>query len=258
MARIELGDMDRMKSVHAKQEDVVLVVPTIAQRYRNWLYGFNFVLAGLGLTLISLAVLMYLNPDKVLMPSWSLWYFLVMGLFQLIFGLVAARGAVLAKKRIERGQCNWYLIVFQCFMSLLLLFELLIVAMIVISSLSVKQDEVSGGSNFVSTYLETSMEKEFENRDEFWWEVQKSWECCGWDNNTIPDTLATGKFCTTDSDLSAQTCKGEMTDYVQTNQYYLIGFGSIFMLAQMMVWYSACQLGCCIQAMEPVYSSSAR
>jgi len=241
------------KNVNA---DDILIVPSKAQSYRKTLYLFNFILAGLGLTLISMGIVMIFRSDEILMPEWLVSYFICIGLFNLLFGMIASRGAVEAKQRIERGQVNYWLMFFLVFMSALLLIELLCIGIIVIKEANWDQDQVNEGSDFLTGYLEDSLVNEFESRELFWWEIQKAWDCCGWNNNTIPDTLATGKFCTTDTDTSAPACKDDMEEYINHNKVFMIIFSTLFLLAQLSVWYSACQLGCCIQAMKPKYARS--
>merc|ERR1712083_1210032 len=82
-----------------------------------------------------------------------------------------------------------------------------------------------------------------------WWDTQKFFECCGWDNNTIPHPLATGKFCTTDPSLSEQACQGKL---LNTDQAWVYGmFFGILFVSQGMVCGSSCCLACWIQAEEP-------
>lgn len=247
---------NRNQSVRQSDENAILVVSEEkVQCYRQSLYFFNFILSGLGLALLSMGVVMRVRPDDILLPSWALYWFITLGLFQIIFGVLAARGAVLAKKNIKQGQFNWWLFTFLVAITLVLLFELFIVAISIVKSLDVKQSDVSEGSDFILDYAENSLKSEMEEREDFWWNWQKSWECCGWNNNTIPDKLATGKYCTTDSFTSAKPCKDDVEDYLVSNVVVLIIFAGVFMMSQMFVCFSACQLACCIQAMEPVYSS---
>jgi len=257
--QIELGgrkqqsDARKLGNQNANADEI-LVVPSKAQGYRKALYFFNFILGGLGLTLLSMAVVMYVRPDDVLMPGWLVWYFGVIGIFQLMFGAIASRGAVVAKRSIETGLYNYYLFGFLIFMTTLLIVEIVMICVVVVKESGWNQENVNDGSDFLTEYIEDSLKNEFESREAFWWEIQKSWKCCGWDNNTIPDSLATGKFCTTDMSTSAPACKDDMTEYVKDNSLFMIIFGSVFLLSQMFVWYSACQLGCCISAMKPVYA----
>jgi hypothetical protein len=60
----------RQKSVRASDDLAVLVVPNKAKQYRKALYFFNFVLTGLGLSLISMGIVMQIKEEDILMPSW--------------------------------------------------------------------------------------------------------------------------------------------------------------------------------------------
>lgn len=246
----------RQKSVRASDDLAVLVVPNKAKQYRKALYFFNFVLTGLGLSLISMGIVMQIKEEDILMPSWMTYYMCPLGTFQLILGLIAARGAAMAKKHIESGRLNWWLYLFLIVMTVFLLVEFVFVFMAVIEQAKVENKSLEEGGTTILTYIEDSFVDELKDREEFWWEWQKTWECCGWKNNTIPDELATGKFCTTDASTSAENCKEDLENYINNNAVGLIIFLAVFILSQMFVWYSACQLGCCIQAQEPVYSSS--
>lgn len=249
------SDAKKLGNKHVNADDI-LIVPSKAQSYRKTLYLFNFILAGLGLTLISMGIVMIFKADDVLMPEWLVSYFLCIGLFNLFFGMIASRGAVVAKQRIESGRYNGWLMFFLVFMTTLLIIELVCVGIIVIREANWDQDTVNEGSDFLTDYLEKSLVNEFESRELFWWEIQKAWDCCGWNNNTIPDSLATGKFCTTSAETSAPACKDDMESYIKDNMVFMIIFSSLFFIAQFSVWYSACQLGCCIQAMKPKYARS--
>jgi hypothetical protein len=55
-----------------------------------------------------------------------------LGTFQLILGLIAARGAAMAKKHIESGRLNWWLYLFLIVMTVFLLVEFVFVFMAVI------------------------------------------------------------------------------------------------------------------------------
>merc|ERR1719493_290523 len=117
-----------------------------------------------------------MNPDDILMPSWLSYWFIVLGLFQIFFGVMASRGAVKAKTYIMQGRVNIYLNIFLLFMTIVLLCELFCVLIIVVKQSGWDQEDVNKGSDFVVDYLEDSLTTEFEKRDSFWWEVQKSWE----------------------------------------------------------------------------------
>jgi len=252
---IELTGRSKAKSTRAKLQDAVLVVPSKSQKYRKILYIFNFILFGLGLSLISMACCLWVWPDKFMAPEWLAWWFISLGVFQCILGSFAARGAVLAKKKIESGRRNHYLNCFIVFMSLLFLFETTVMFVVIVKTADVDQEQLQTVSDTMVDEFEGAMKRELERRKDFWWDMQKTWECCGWKNNTIPDPLATGKFCTTNTVTSYQSCAELFGDFFTKNLVFVIIFAVVFGLSQCAVCCSACQLGCRIQAQEPVYSS---
>jgi len=238
--------------------DAVVVVPSKIQPYRKALYVFVFILGGLGLTLVSTGVLCHINPDEVLVPSWLFNLFILIGGVVIGLCILASRGATVAKKTIETGSINWWIYVFLLIMTLLLLGELYIITVSILHTSEIEQKEVQTVTSSTFDFLEDALLTELKNREAFWWEWQKSWQCCGWQNQTIPAPLATGKFCTTDDETTAPSCAKTFIDFINENVIVVSSVAGVFLLTEIAIWYSACQLGCCIKAQEPVYSSRKR
>ena len=60
-------------------------------------------------------------------------------------------------------------------------------------------------SDVLTEALETQLRDQAIDNPEAWWDWQKTFQCCGYDNNTIPAPLATGKYCTS-SELTSLRC----------------------------------------------------
>eukprot|EP00494_Astrolonche_serrata_P028318 UN28584 len=160
--------------------------------------------------MVIMGCIMLAKPDDILMPGWLVYWLFTFGFFQLILGGLAARGAVVSKRRIESGRRNMYLDVFLILLTILMMFEMACVIIAAIEASGTEQEELTSGSSAATTYLEDAWVDEMEKRESFWWDLQKNWECCGWRNNTIPHPLATGKFCTTNVVTSAVPCLDDL------------------------------------------------
>lgn len=245
----------RKKSVHVGQNEIILTVPSVHRTYKRTLYIFNFILSWLGLTLVSMGIVMNVLKENVLLPSWMMWWFFGLGAIQLLLAAIANRGAMVFSKNLRQGGINWFLHVFLVFMTLFVLIEVSFAIITAVDQANIAAGNIDDKTNFVMTAVEDQLKEELNERESFWWEWQKSWDCCGWENNTIPDPLATGKYCTTDPAESQDPCKEVMNEYLDKNKAIIIVFAVAFLCSQMFVWYSACQLGCCIHAQEPIYAS---
>merc|ERR550525_1258953 len=104
----------------------------------------------------------------------------------------------------------------------------------------------------MSQQIEASVMTLADKKPTAWWDWQKVAGCCGWNNNTIPNTLATGKFCTQDPATSADSCKDTFMTLTD-DSWIVFTFCGVFFLAEVLVCVSASCLACWIQAEEPCY-----
>ena len=121
---------------------------------------------------------------------------------------------------------------------------------------AVQNDTVTERSESLSNSFERSLKSKLEKQEEAWWDWQTEFKCCGYENNTIPDSLATGKYCTTDEDTSADPCKDQLWEDVGEQALPIAGFIFFFLCLQTAVCVSSLCLSCIIKAQEPVYQFS--
>ena len=172
----------------------------------------------------------------------------------MVVGALGGRGAVVSFRDLENGDRNWWLVSLTIIVGLLLLGEVIMFIWAIIESEIITSDAVSNRSDVLATELEKSIRTELKDQDELWWDFQKALECCGYDNNTIPDPLATGKYCTTEKDTTAPSCKNVLWEKAENQALLVITFVLVFLIMQFVVCVSAMCLACIIKAQEPIYT----
>eukprot|EP00485_Elphidium_margaritaceum_P000740 CAMPEP_0202687370 /NCGR_PEP_ID=MMETSP1385-20130828/3069_1 /ASSEMBLY_ACC=CAM_ASM_000861 /TAXON_ID=933848 /ORGANISM="Elphidium margaritaceum" /LENGTH=232 /DNA_ID=CAMNT_0049342151 /DNA_START=53 /DNA_END=751 /DNA_ORIENTATION=+ len=223
-------------------------VPAKARKYRNALYVFNFVLIGFGLTCVAMSVSMLRLSSETFFPDWMFQVLLSIAVVVLIIGLLGVCGASSSFDRLQEGKLNFWLIVLTALMSALIVAELVmgvwgIVSFEVVSAPEAATTQSSGATE----QFETGLREQLRTEPELWWDWQKTFECCGYDNNTIPSPLATGKYCTTDIVTSASPCKLQFWADISSNTLPFTIFGIVFFAIQLMVCVSSMCLGCCLR-----------
>jgi hypothetical protein len=233
--------------------NTVLVVPTRARKYRKALYIFDFLLTWLGLTLLCLSIVMLSYSDETFFPAWLFTSLLIVSLIVLVVGGLGGRGAVVSFRKLEEGTQNWWLNSLTVLVGALLLVEFGMLIWLVIEYGALQSDAVSNKTDVLSTVFENSLKEELQQQTELWWDWQKTFECCGYDNNTIPSPLATGKYCTTDHGTSATECKTVLWADIEGEALPLILFLIAFLAMQIVVCVASMCLACIIKAQEPIY-----
>jgi len=236
-----------------KTVNTVLVVPTKARKYRKALYIFNFVLTGFGLTCLSMSVAMLSLSSETFFPEWAFQLLLFIALVVLIIGCLGGRGAVVSFKTLQHGDYNYWLIVLTTVVGILIAAELVTAVWAVVSLGVVSSDTATTQSDGLTESFEVGLKDQLTNEPELWWDWQKTFECCGYDNNTIPSPLATGKYCTTNTLTSADPCKRQFWADVDSNALPFAIFGIAFFAIQLTVCISSMCLACIIRAQEPIY-----
>merc|ERR1712083_819677 len=92
-------------------------------------------------------------------------------------------------------------------MTVFILGELYITVWAVSESGLIQHEMLQSHTDWMTKQIENTITALAEDKPTAWWDWQKVADCCGWVNNTIPDPLATGKFCTTDAATTAPGCK---------------------------------------------------
>ncbi len=236
-----------------KTVNTVLVVPTKARKYRKALYVFNFVLTGFGLTCLSLSIVMLSLSNKTFFPEWAFQILLVIAFIVLFIGGLGGRGAVVSFKCLQYGEFNYWLMVLTLLVSLLIATELVGGVWAVVSWGVVSSETADSKSDAFTENFENTVRQQLTNQPELWWDLQKALECCGYDNNTIPSPLATGKYCTTESSTSATGCKDQLWQELADNSLPFAIFAIAFFAIQLAVCISGMCLACIIKAQEPIY-----
>jgi len=236
-----------------KSVNTVLVVPTKARKYRKALYLFDFLLTWLGMTAACLSIYMMKNSSGTLLPSWIFTALLVVSLIVLVIGGLGGRGAVVAFRRIEDGEINWWLVGLTMLVGTLLTLELATGIWIITEYTSLTTNSLHSKQDSLSLLFQNSLKSQLDKENEFWWDWQANFDCCGYDNNTIPSPLATGKYCTTNNATSAPECKAVLWAKLGNEAEPLAIFFVVFLLFQFIVCMSALCLGCVIKAQEPIY-----
>lgn len=239
-----------------KTVNTVLVVPTKARKYRKALYIFNFVLTGFGLTCLSLSVVMLSLSSQTFFPEWAFQILLTLAFIILIIGGLGGRGAVVSFKCLQFGELNYWLIVLTLLVGALIAAEFVAGAWAVVSWNVVSSESAESKSDGFTENFESALKTQLTNEPELWWDWQKTFDCCGYDNNTIPSSLATGKYCTTDPLTSATACKDQLWDDLASNSLPFAIFGVVFFLIQVTVCVSGMCLACIIKAQEPIYKDN--
>eukprot|EP01084_Bolivina_argentea_P216942 368431_1 len=218
-----------------KTINTVLVVPTKARRYRNALYLFNFILTGFGLTCLSLSVVMLANSRETFFPDWAFQILLSIGFMILLIGFLGGRGAVVSFRCLHTGEYNWWLIVLTFLVTVLIAAEIGSGIWAMTAWEVIKSDTAKSQADAFTETFETKLKQQLNAQPELWWDFQKGFECCGYHNNTIPSSLATGKYCTTDYLTSAPGCKQKMWSNIGDNALPFTMFGIIFVIIQLAV-----------------------
>lgn len=255
--------------------NTVLVIPTRARKYRTALYIFDLVLTWLGLTCIAMACVMFVLASQTFFPSWMVALLLALGIIVIIVGFLGGRGAQVAFRKLRNGEYNfWLIVVMYCtyisnilflksinkkqniqltiISGVLLLVEVSGITWITIQSGIINEGTSTATEEYTSK-LEVILKNEISRNEDIWWDFQKRFECCGYENSTIPDPLATGKFCTTDENTSADGCKSKLWGQIESQIFYVIGFLVVFLSMQMIICVSSLCLGFLIHPQEPIY-----
>eukprot|EP01083_Nonionella_stella_P071070 190650_1 len=236
-----------------KTVNTVLVVPTKARKYRKALYLFNFILTGFGLTCISLAVVMLRLSSQTFFPDWAFSIVLSIGVVIIIIGFLGGRGSVISFHCLQKGDYNWWLIALTLLMSTLIAAEVVGGAWGIVSWGVIKSDTASEKSDAFTQVFEAELKGQLTAQPDLWWDFQKQLLCCGYENNTVPAALATGKYCTTEATTSAPGCKEQIWTEIENNMLPFVIFGVSFFLIQTAVCVSGMCLACIIKAQEPIY-----
>lgn len=256
--RMNRGETKRQRA--AITAHTVLIVPASTRKYRNALYFFNFLFTGVGLTCLLLGSYMKYTAEETgvegsLLPAWLFNWAIGLGVMAIIFGSIGARGAVLTVTHIEQGTQNWYLIGVTMFFTLLLLIELGMGCMLMIEENSELGDQVGNMEerNFIWQTMDEKIEATWKEKQMSWYDWQKTLECCGWKNNTIPAELATGKYCTDDKETTYPACKPKIWALFTDDLFVMAGMLIVFVGIQVVTCCSSYCLACSIQAQEPCY-----
>jgi len=245
--------MQKSKLYREKTANTVLVVPSRARKYRKALYIFDFVLSCCGLASLLLASIMLSYASKTFFPNWVFQVLLGIGILTIILGAFGGRGATVSYRCLEEGSQNFWLITLTFLMGTLILLEILAVVWITVSYGVVSSHAVDSQEKTLSIQFEDSLKSKLKQNENAWWDFQKTYYCCGYDNNTIPAPLATGKYCTTDPTLSAQPCKTKLWNDVAKQAIPISVFVLAFLVMQISVCASSVCLACVIKAQEPIY-----
>jgi len=236
-----------------KSANTVLVVPTKARKYRKALYIFNFLLFGLGLTSVSLSIVMLSVSSSTFFPTWAFNLLLGLGLITLVIGALGGRGAVVSYQSLEHGSFNYYLIALTLLIGAVMILELICCIWLIADYDIIHSTAITEQSQWLNTKFQNSLKSQLTSQQEAWWDWQKNFDCCGYTNNTIPDPLATGKYCTTDTTTSAPPCKDTLWSDISTEAIPIAVFMVLFFIAQLIVCVSSVCLSCVIKAQEPIY-----
>merc|ERR1712013_808444 len=131
---------------------------------------------------------------------------------------------------------------------LLIACELIAGVWAVVSWGVVSSESANSSSDGLTDSFESALKGQLTEEAELWWDWQKTFSCCGYDNNTIPSQLATGKYCTTDPDTSANACKEQLWDDLAENALPFAVFAAAFFTIQLTVCVSGMCLACIIKA----------
>ena len=227
-----------------KTVNTVLVVPTKARKYRKALYIFNFVLTGFGLTCLSMAVVMGVLSDETFFPAWSYFVLGAIAFLVLFIGGLGGRGAVVSFRSLQYGENNYWLILLTALIGMLLAAEVVMVVWGIVSWGVVSSASAQGQSDALTETFETALKDQLTNEPVAWWDWQKTFDCCGYDNSTIPAPLATGKYCTTDIYTTAPPCKDKFWADVSENILPFGVFAGVFVIIQLTVCVSGMCLAC--------------
>jgi len=236
-----------------KTVNTVLVVPTKARKYRKALYVFNFVLTGFGLTCLSLSIVMLSLSSKTFFPDWAFQILLAIAFIVLFIGALGGRGAVVSFKCLQYGDYNYWLMMLTLLVGILIAAELAAGVWAIISWDVISSESATSTEDGFSESFQAGLKDQLQQQPELWWDFQKALECCGYDNNTIPAPLATGKYCTTDPFTTAPGCKDQLWEEIGDNSLPFTLFGTAFFLIQLAVCISGMCLACIIKAQEPIY-----
>jgi len=243
----------RGRILRVATEHTVLIVPSKTKKYRRVLFVMDFVITGFGLTFFCLAIAMIFSDLSTVLPDWTFIWLLVIGGTTVVLGVFSGHGSHVAKKKIERGRWNCWLVFVALVCSILILAELTLGIWAIGEAKLIDNELLAEGTSFLSDFFQETIENMARARPTAWWDWQKVGNCCGWQNNTIPDPLATGKFCTADMATSAESCVDVFMDAFQSSYFILIGI-ALFFIAEVMVCVSSTCLACWIQAEEPYYA----
>jgi len=202
---------------------------------------------------VTLSIAMLALADQTFFPTWAYQFLLALGLLTLLIGSLGGRGATVANRCLEHGNYNWWLVALAFLVSGVIIFEIICAVWLTVEYGVIESESISKQSDVFAVQLEQSVKSQLKSQPEAWWDWQKNFECCGYDNNTIPNELATGKFCTTDTFTSGPPCKDQLWADIDDQAIPLAVFMALFFIGQVVVLVSSVCLACVIQAQEPIY-----
>lgn len=196
---------------------------------------------------------MFVISSKTFFPDWAIGLLMAIAIVVLFIGVLGGRGAMIAWEKLSYGNYNYWLIVLTIIVGILMLLELASGVWLVVEFGVISNTSLNEKSDGLTASFENSIKSQMTKESDAWWDWQKQFECCGYDNNTIPAALATGKFCTTSNETSAVACKEKLWADVGEKSLPISIFMILFMLIQLIVFISALCLACIIKPQEPIY-----
>jgi len=174
----------------------------------------------------------------------------------LFIGGLGGRGAVVSFKCLQHGDHNYWLSILTLLVGILIALEMAGGVWAAISWNVISSESADATESGFSETFQSELRNQLGNQPELWWDFQKGLECCGYENNTIPAQLATGKYCTTDEFTTAPGCKTKFWEEIGDNALPFGCFIGAFFMIQMAVCISSMCLACIIKAQEPIYRDS--
>merc|ERR1719330_422566 len=113
---------------------------------------------------MALAMIFHKDSAAVL-PSWTFIWLIIIGSTVVVLGIFSGHGSQVARKKIERGQWNWWLVFVGIVMSIFILAELYLTFWAVVEADIIKNEMLKEHTGWMTRQIQASIETLAEGTD---------------------------------------------------------------------------------------------
>lgn len=235
----------------------------IKRRTGKWqlvLYVINGVTAALGIILMGIAGWAKNSEQSLALPTWTLNVLLAFGLIVMVISFLGLYGAWKAPDKIDNKKVNWFLWLYFVVMFLAIILELAAAGVLLVLSGTIK-DAQNGDLNNTVRAFEDELRKLIRDNKDQWIDVQKYFDCCGYNCTNQCDfdctnDYPTGPLCSPTLNSQNQciptpdyipSCRNLLLDKAQQQATALGAVAIVFALFELLAFVAAFCLLCCVK-----------